>query len=171
VIQRAEALFTHQQRGLFPRRRSAYGPDVLSRLDAATEVTLSDYLAAAAERQRLRAGFTRLFGNVDLLVTPVSAGSPVPIGEDRVVHLGEEIDFRELVMKYTVPQDLTGFPACAVRAGFDALGIPVGIQFTASPGLEARVLRAAYVFFEATPNVQTQWPTLTGVPSASAGPG
>ena len=53
------------------------------------------------------------------------------------MHEGEELTFRELVMSYTTPQDLTGLPACAVRAGFDALGIPVGVQFTAGPWLEA----------------------------------
>ena len=36
-------------------------------------------------------------------------------------------------MSYTTPQDLVGLPACAVRAGFDALGLPVGVQFTALP--------------------------------------
>ena len=66
-----------------------------------------------------------------MLLTPVSAGSPLPIGEETVVHEGVELTFRELVMSYTTPQDLVGLPACAVRAGFDALGIPVGVQFTA----------------------------------------
>ena len=53
------------------------------------------------------------------------------------MHEGEELTFRELVMSYTTPQDLVGLPACAVRAGFDALGIPVGVQFTA-PALARR---------------------------------
>jgi aspartyl-tRNA(Asn)/glutamyl-tRNA(Gln) amidotransferase subunit A len=160
VIQRAEALFTHQGRGLYPEHRADYGPDVLGRLEAATAVTVSDYLGAAEERRRIRARFARLFAEVDLLVTPVSAGSPIPIGEERVVHLGREIDFRELVLSYTVPQDLVGLPACAVRAGFDDLEIPVGIQLTAGPWDEGRVLQAARVFFEATPDVQAPWPTL-----------
>ena len=65
-----------------------------------------------------------------MLLTPVSAGSPLPIGEETVVHAGVELTFRDLVMGFTTPQDLTGLPACAVRAGFDELGIPVGVQFT-----------------------------------------
>jgi Asp-tRNA(Asn)/Glu-tRNA(Gln) amidotransferase A subunit family amidase len=47
-----------------------------------------------------------------------------------------------------------------VRAGFDALGIPVGVQFTAPAWNEGRVLRAAHGFFEATPDVQSRWPVL-----------
>ena len=29
-----------------------------------------------------------------------------------------------------MPQDLAGLPGCAFRAGFDELGIPVGVQLT-----------------------------------------
>jgi aspartyl-tRNA(Asn)/glutamyl-tRNA(Gln) amidotransferase subunit A len=63
------------------------------------------------------------------------------------------------VMGYTVPQDLAGLPACAVRAGFDGLGIPVGIQFSGPPWSEARVLGAAQSFWQATAHVQQRRPT------------
>jgi aspartyl-tRNA(Asn)/glutamyl-tRNA(Gln) amidotransferase subunit A len=160
TIQAAEALDTHRRAGLYPTRSEEYGDDVRGRLDAATEVTLEDYLAASAVRQRIRAVFARLLASCDVLVTPVSAGSPVPIGEETVIHQGSELTFRELVMGYTTPQDLTGLPACAVRAGFDALGIPVGVQFTASPWQESRVLRAAQALVDVTPEIQARWPAL-----------
>lgn len=160
IIQRAEALDTHRRAGIYPRRRDEYGSDVLGRLDAASEVTLEEYLAATADRRRVRAAFGRLFAACDVLLTPVSAGSPVPIGDETVVHGAEEITFRDLVMGYTTPQDLCGLPACAVRAGFDALGIPVGVQFTAAPWREALCLRAAQGLFDATPEVQSRRPTL-----------
>lgn len=160
VIQRAEALFSHVQAGLFPARRDEYGEDVLGRLELATAVDLPAYLAASAERQRLRAAFARLFDRVDVLLTPVSAGSPLPIGDERTVHLGREIDFRELVMSYTVPQDLAGLPACAVRVGFDRLGVPVGVQLTGPPWSEGRVLRAAQALFEAAPEIQERRPQI-----------
>ncbi len=166
VIQRAEALFTHTRAGLFPRRRGEYGDDVRARLDLARTVRLSDYLAASAERQRLRAGFARAFSRVDLLLTPVGAGSPPLIGEEQLVHLGREIEFRELVMSYTVPQDLAGLPACVIRAGFDSLGIPVGVQLTGPPWSETRVLRAAQALFVETDELQQRWPKL---PTGSVG--
>jgi len=160
TIQAAEALDTHRRAGLYPARRDEYGEDVLARLDAATEITLEQFLAASAERQRVRAGFERLFGGCDVLLTPVGAGPPLPIGEETVVHDGRELTFRELVMTYTTPQDLVGLPACSVRAGFDSLGIPVGVQFTAPPWQEARVLRAAQGLFDATPELQSRRPAL-----------
>jgi Asp-tRNA(Asn)/Glu-tRNA(Gln) amidotransferase A subunit family amidase len=158
ATQRAEALFTHVEAGLYPTRAGEYGADVRGRLEAAAKEGTRDYLRAAAARQRLRAGFTRVFGTVELLLTPVSAGSPVPIGVDTLEHLGETIEFRELVMTYTVPQDLAGLPSCALRAGFDRLGIPVGIQLTGASWAEAAVLGAAQAFWAATPEIQHRWP-------------
>jgi aspartyl-tRNA(Asn)/glutamyl-tRNA(Gln) amidotransferase subunit A len=160
AIQRAEALFTHTSAGLYPARRDEYGDDVRGRLESTESVTLPDYLAASEQRGRLRAGFARAFREVDLLLTPVGAGSPLRIGDEGLVHFGLELDFRELVMPYTVPQDLTGLPACTVRAGFDVIGIPIGVQFTGPPWAEARVLRAAQAFYAGTADVQDRWPEL-----------
>jgi aspartyl-tRNA(Asn)/glutamyl-tRNA(Gln) amidotransferase subunit A len=160
AVQRCEALRTHTQAGLWPARRSEYGADVLARLEMATNTTPSDYLEGIAWRERLRAGFHRVFAQVDLLLTPVTAGPPAPIGQDRVMHLGEEIEFRELVMSYTVPQDLTGLPACTVRAGFDALGVPTAVQLTGPAWSEWHVLSAAQALHDATADVQAPRPDL-----------
>ena len=160
MIQRAEALDTHRRGGLFPARRDEYGADVRGRLELATEVTVEDYLAASADRQRVRAGFARLFGECDVLLTPVGAGQPFPDAAESGLHLGEEISFRDLVMPFTTPQDLCGLPACTVRAGFDPDGIPIGVQFTARPWAEALVLRAAQGLFDATLDLQAVRPSL-----------
>src|SRR5205823_13849668 len=101
---------------------------------------------ASEERRRLSAGFARLFREADLLLTPVGGGSPPPIDE--------EGNLRDLVMPYTVPQDLAGLPTCTVRAGFDSLGLPIGVQLTGPPWNEGRVLAAAQELFDALPEVQ-----------------
>ena len=170
VTQRAEALFTHREAGLYPDRADEYGPDVRARLDLAATEDVRDYLRAAAERQRLRAGLARVFRQVDFLLTPVSAGSPVAIEEETLEHLGRTMELRELVMTYTVPQDLAGLPTCAVRAGFDRLGIPVGVQFTGPPWTDASVLGAAHAFWSSTPRIQEQWPDLSRLSAAEDGP-
>ena len=160
VIQLAEALETHTRAGLYPSRKAEYGDDVRDRLERAETVTLADYLAATTHREALRAVTVALFEGIDLLLMPVSAGSPVPIGEDRVMHEGHEIEFRELVMTYTVLQDLLGLPVCTARAGFDDLGIPIGVQFTGRPWADLDVLAAADAFFEATPEIQDRRPEI-----------
>lgn len=157
-VQRCEALRTHTRAGLFPARREEYGSDVRGRLELATKTTLADYLEGTIRREQLRAGFYRVFDEVDLVITPVTAGPPAPIGQDRVIHLGEEIDFRELVMGYTCPQDLAGLPACTVRAGFDSLGVPTAVQLTGPAFSEHRMLAAAQALYEATVEVQQRRP-------------
>jgi aspartyl-tRNA(Asn)/glutamyl-tRNA(Gln) amidotransferase subunit A len=160
VIQRAEALRVHTETGLFPERRAEYDDDVRSRLELAQTETPDDYIRATVARERLRAAFAGVLAEVDFMLTPVCAGSPPLIGEDRVVHLGGELDFRELVMSFTVPQDLTGLPACTFRAGFDDLGIPVGVQLTGPPWSERRILGAVQALFNETADIQSRWPQL-----------
>ena len=171
VIQQVEALETHSHAGLYPEREAEYAGDVRGRLKAAESVTLADYVAAITHRERLRATTAALFQEIDVLLTPVSAGSPVQIGEERVLHAGREIEFRELVMTYTVLQNLLGLPACTVRAGFDELGIPVGVQFTGRPWADPAVLAAAQAFFETTPGIQDRWPEVRPDDALPAGDG
>jgi len=164
TIQRAEAYAAHTRAGLYPARAEEYGADVRRRLDAGASVTLSEYLDAIAARERVRAAFAALFERADLLATPVAAGSPIGIEEHR--HEEVETRFRELVMPYTVPQDLVGLPACAVRAGFDDLGIPVGVQLTSAPWRDRLALAAADALFAATPGVQEVWPADPVLPTS-----
>ena len=150
VIQACEALHVHTSAGLFPDRTAEYGPDVRKRLQAATRVPPSDYVRATDWRERLRSAFGRLLHDGALLITPVSAVAP-PMADDTAT-------LRSTVMPYTMPQNLTGFPSVAVRAGFDPHGLPIGIQITAPPWREADALRTARALYEATPEVQERWP-------------
>jgi aspartyl-tRNA(Asn)/glutamyl-tRNA(Gln) amidotransferase subunit A len=133
ILQAAEAAHTH--RHLFPARADEYGADVRSRLER-REVSLRDYLDADAVRVAIHATFAGVFQQADLLLTPIHATAPERIGE-------RSEDFRNRVLTYTVPQDMAGLPACAVPAGFDDLGLPIGIQLTGPSGAEQTVLSAA----------------------------
>jgi len=161
-IQMAEAYHVHHhQHGLFPARRSEYGPDVAERLDKAREVTLPMYLDALQVQRRVKADFARLFDReIDVLLTPIAAGPPVVIGDDDVTVEGRTVPFRTMVLPYTTPQDLAGLPACAVRAGFDDEGVPIGMQITGPQWCESVVLRACYAYVEATDTLQQRWPEI-----------
>ena len=150
VIQLSEALHVHTDAGLFPARLAEYGTDVRKRLQAAPNLPPSDYVRATDRRERLRSAFGRLLHDGALLITPVSAVAP-PTPDDTGT-------LRSTVMPYTVPQNLTGFPSVAVRAGFDLHGLPIGIQITAPPWREADALRTARALYDATPDVQERWP-------------
>ncbi len=46
--------------------------------------------------------------------------------------------------------DLTGLPAVSLRCGFSAAGLPIGLQLIGRAFDEARLLRAAYAYEQAT---------------------
>lgn len=143
-LQMAEAHHVHRSMGLFPDRADRYGPDVRSRLEAAADVTIDDYLAAQRERRRIAASFDHRLQSVDAIISPISAVGPSRIDSpDEAVLNGQRTPLRDTVMRFTVPQNMTGLPAGIVRAGFDPDGLPVGIQLTAGPGREGTVVAIA----------------------------
>ena len=159
TIQMAEAHYTHSVTlGTYPSRAADYGPDVRGRLEAAVGVGINDYLEARTESQRIRRRFEDAFRLVDVILTPVSAGPPAAVPDpDQTTHLGKPIAFRELVMDYTVPQDITGLPACVVPAGFDTDNLPVGVQATAAAQREDLALRVASALHRQLGSPQ-RWP-------------
>lgn len=143
-LQMAEAHHVHRSMGLFPDRADLYGPDVRSRLEAAADVSIGDYLAAQRERRRIAASFDRQLRWVDALISPISAVGPSRTDRpDEAVLNGRSLPLRDTVMRFTVPQNMTGLPAGIVRAGFDPDGLPVGVQLTAGRGRESAVVAIA----------------------------
>jgi Asp-tRNA(Asn)/Glu-tRNA(Gln) amidotransferase A subunit family amidase len=94
---------------------------------------LEDYLAASRARREINSAVEGLFGDVDFLLSLVS---PVPAPA-----IGQTDDLRDLVLPYTVLQNLGGFPACAFPIGFDD-GLPVGAQLTGPRFSDYRLLDA-----------------------------
>lgn len=158
-IQMAEAHHYHTRTlGLYPDRAHDYGHDVRRRLEMASAVTRDELLEAMSVRQAVRQSFDMALESVDVIVTPVSAGGPSTIEDpDSVVHEGAELPFRDLVMDYTVPQDLTGLPTAVISAGLDDDKIPVGVQFTAARYREGTALNAA-VEVESLLGGSPKWP-------------
>ena len=144
TIQAAEAVISHRRAGLFPARAADYGADVRGRLEAASSITLEQYADATTTRLTLDRHCAALFEQVDLVLTPITAVAPSLIDDpDEVQHLGRRMPLRDCVLPYTVPQDLFGLPACAVAAGRDGSGMPVGVQLWGPRGNDGLVLQVA----------------------------
>jgi aspartyl-tRNA(Asn)/glutamyl-tRNA(Gln) amidotransferase subunit A len=158
-IQMAEAYHVHSvTMGTFPSQAALYGEDVRDRLEMAAGVQLADYLDARRDAIAVTAAFADMFASgIDVLLTPVAAGGPSRRDRaDRVDHRGESMAFRDLVMGYTVPQDLSGLPAVTVPVGLDDDGLPVGVQLTAAWDDELTAASAAESIA-----VNLGWPALT----------
>ena len=118
-----------------------------------------DYVDAMHERTRLRNQFLALFQQYDVLVTPtvaVTAFAAGTLGVDRIA--GQAVDRHLGWSPFSWPINLVGPPAATIPCGFDADGLPVGLQIVAPWLEEGRIFRVAAAFEAACP-VLPRWPT------------
>jgi aspartyl-tRNA(Asn)/glutamyl-tRNA(Gln) amidotransferase subunit A len=119
----------------------------------------TDYVEATYRRAQLRGRFVEAFGRVDLLVTPsvaVTAFAAGTLGVERVD--GHPVDPHLGWSPFSWPINLAGLPAGSVPCGFDADGLPIGVQLIAPWLEERRIFRVAAALETALPWGST-WPT------------
>lgn len=119
------ALAEHVRSGLWPDERARYTAAVRERLELAERVGPGEVAEAAARGAELAAAYGRVLGEVDLLLTAVSAVAPP--------RLDDPTDLRDSASPLVCPQNLLGLPACAVGA----------VQLTGPRAGDRRVLAAA----------------------------
>jgi Asp-tRNA(Asn)/Glu-tRNA(Gln) amidotransferase A subunit family amidase len=101
---------------------------------------------AFVKAQRARAlvvrDFEWVWDNVDVLITPTTATTAPPIPKDAA---GGELDEEKInrAVTFTFAQNLSGMPAVSVPCGYDAAGMPVGLQIIAPWGEDLRALAVA----------------------------
>ncbi|MBI2170917.1 MAG: amidase [Chloroflexi bacterium] len=138
----------HQE--MVKTRSQEYPPDVLRRIVANLAIPAVEYVKA----QQLRASFTQryhdLMGRYDVLLTPTEPITAQAMGATTVVIDGQERTNQGLLTRFTSPFNSTGLPAISVPCGFDADGLPVGLQIVGRAFDEATVLRVAYAYEQAT---------------------
>ncbi|MGH7673226.1 MAG: amidase family protein, partial [Gemmatimonadales bacterium] len=131
-------------------RAAGFGAEVKRRLMLGTYALSAGYYEAyygRAQKVRtlVRRDFEMAFAKVDLIVAPTTPNVAFKHGEksDPLAMYLNDV--------FTVPADLAGVPALSVRCGFSAAGLPIGLQLIGRPFDEARLLRAAYAYEQATP--------------------
>ncbi len=77
---------------------------------------------------------------VDVVVTPSLPNTPPPIGKPLTREPG--VAWNRLL----TPFNLSGLPAISLPCGFDARGLPIGLQIVGRPFDEATVLRVAHAY-------------------------
>ena len=128
-----------------------YQPQTLPRVQKCAGISATDYIrdwrALAAEREKAEA----VFQEVDVVVTPT-----VPVAAPRISDLQALgiADLRPFETKYllrnTSPFSALFWPSVSVPCGFTSDGLPVGMQISGKPGTDAKVLRLAHAYEQAT---------------------
>jgi aspartyl-tRNA(Asn)/glutamyl-tRNA(Gln) amidotransferase subunit A len=136
---------------MFRKTRGAgFGSEVKRRIMLGTYALSAGYYDAyygQAQKVRtlIKQDFERAFDSVDVIAAPVAPTTAFRLGEhteDPLAMYLEDV--------FTLPANLAGVPGLAFPAGFDARGLPVGIQLMGPHFGEAVLFRAAHAFQQAT---------------------
>ena len=106
------------------------------------------YLHAQKVRRLIARDFARAFEKCDLILGPTAPTTAFPIGEMSGAHADPVQMYLGDI--FTIPAPLAGLPALSVPCGFDARGLPVGLQLTGPHFSEAKLLGAAHAYQQAT---------------------
>jgi aspartyl-tRNA(Asn)/glutamyl-tRNA(Gln) amidotransferase subunit A len=142
------------------RERSGdYVTEVRRRLAAGLGLSAAEYLTAQRARHRIRGAVSRIFEDVDLLVSPtaVRVAPPIAAGPrangDRTFEIG--YDHSNLLR---LPSML-GLPGCSVPIGAEPDGLPIGMQVVGPSFADQRVLNAAAGYLAAA-GWSPAWPPI-----------
>jgi aspartyl-tRNA(Asn)/glutamyl-tRNA(Gln) amidotransferase subunit A len=139
------------------RERARMDPTLVALVEAGRRMTAVDVARAAVRRHALWAELDRFFDRYDLLATPAMAVPPIRVGQPPPVEIdGQPVGPRGWIA-FTYPFNVAGLPAIVVPAGFDASGLPTGLQLVARRLDDARLLRAAAAYEAAAPWAD-RWP-------------
>ncbi len=107
--------------------------------------------ATIARLRRFRDTYEAFFADYDVLMSPVLAAPPVPLG-----YIGAEVEPRTQLVRllryasFTAPQNVAGAPAITLPAQLSTNGTPIGVHLGGAHGSEAMLLGLAYEFEAAT---------------------
>lgn len=119
-------------------------PRVRARMDAGSALPAWEYLERKARYAALGEGAIDALGSVDVLLAPTTPITPPPIAE-----LADDTAYGRLNMlalRNTCVVSFLGLCALTLPVGFDAAGMPVGLQLIGAPRSEARLLALARAF-------------------------
>ncbi len=103
------------------------------------------YIQAQRVRRLIARDFAEAFKRCDVIAGPTSPTTAFRLGEkmdDPVRMYLNDI--------YTIPANLAGLPGMSIPCGFDAAGLPVGLQIVGNYFAEARMLGLAHQYQLAT---------------------
>ncbi len=131
-------------------RAEGFGAEVKRRIMIGTYALSAGYydayyLKAQKLRRMIADDFTRAFEKCDVIMGPASPTTAFRLGaktDDPVAMYLSDI--------YTISVNLAGIPGMSIPAGFDRLGLPIGIQLIGKYFDEARLLNVAHRYQQVT---------------------
>ncbi len=141
------ALFAYRFAPVLEKHREALKPEVIWNIEKGLALTANEIGKAERSRADLYYRISAFFEEYDLLVCPTVITPPFDVNRRYLeeldgVKFGSYISW--LVLTYAIT--LTACPSISVPCGFTKSGLPVALQFIASPQRDDLVLSAAALF-------------------------
>jgi len=127
------------------------GHDVRSRLNLGAAVTAAQYLKAQTIRRRIREIFSRVFQEVDVILTPQLPITAPKLNQGSVSWGKKTEVIPTALTRFTRIFNLVGIPSLSLPCGFSSSGLPIGLQIAGKPFDEAMVLKVGHAYESNTP--------------------
>jgi aspartyl-tRNA(Asn)/glutamyl-tRNA(Gln) amidotransferase subunit A len=125
-----------------------FQPEDVSWQVAGELVPAVDYIRATQQRRVLQRQYALATKDVDVLACPSYTFERRPFGP--WPNVGGRATTFDDALRYTMPFDVLGLPAISIPCGFSNDGFPIGLQLVGHAFGEPTVLRAAYLYQQAT---------------------
>jgi aspartyl-tRNA(Asn)/glutamyl-tRNA(Gln) amidotransferase subunit A len=135
-------------------RLGDFSERVQRRLMLGAMVSGVDYVQAVRRRRELRAELQAAMAGLDVVIT---AGAPGEAAKMDAIARWDLFD----KPNFTMPFNVSGYPAICVCSGFGKLGLPVSLQIVGKPFQEAKVFQVADAFEKAT-DLRARRPAMVG---------
>jgi amidase len=127
-----------------PNRRAQMKQTAIWEVERGLTVTADDIANASATRAALTRALLALLETHDALILPATQVWPFPIDTEYPTEIaGRPMPTYHRWMETVIPVSLTGLPAAGIPAGFDARGLPLGLQLIGPPGSDDRLIGIA----------------------------
>jgi aspartyl-tRNA(Asn)/glutamyl-tRNA(Gln) amidotransferase subunit A len=147
TLQAAEAYADHAEN--VAKSPELYQAETVRRIRSGEAVTAAEYIRHRRDLEQARRNISKVFANVDVLVSPTTPMPAPTIAELKATP--EALRPAELkLLRNTRPFNVWGLPAISVPCGFTKSGLPISLQIAGPHWREDIVLRVAYGYEQTT---------------------
>ncbi|MDO9195059.1 amidase [Rhodoferax sp.] len=132
---------------LNPKNRSLIKAEALWEHEEARNLSGTEFLSASVQRTAFYQHMLSLFKEHDFLALPVAQVWPFDVDQRWPGYInGVEMDTYHRWMEVTIYATFAGLPCISVPVGFDARGLPMGLQLIGKPHGDWELLQLAYAY-------------------------
>lgn len=130
--------------------RDLVKPEAQWEYDLSLGLTGSQLMQASATRSRYYQSMLKLFESFDVLALPCAQVWPFDVTERWPQHInGHAMDTYHRWMEVVIYATFAGLPAISIPAGFNAQGLPMGLQLIGKPQGDFELLQLAQAYEQA----------------------